>query len=254
MLAIPTYWVRPTQTLSATAGMHRFLWDMHYAPVAGMETEYPIAAVPHNTAPQPTAPWAMPGPYTAVLTANGKSYSQPITVKMDPRVKTPEIGLAQQFTLSYELYNQLITLAPTVEQAADMRKQLKEIRGKLQEGTLAAAVDHADQKLQELAGGGGGRRPGPGNEPPTLGGLRTRYAALFNIFQEADVTPSTQATAAVKELEQQLPPLLARWQAFKTQDLTALNVQLKRSNLPEIKIEAEVTTKPAASSQDKDEE
>jgi photosystem II stability/assembly factor-like uncharacterized protein len=252
MLAIPTYWVRPAQTLSAAVGMHRFLWDMHYAPIAGMETEYPISAVPHNTVPQPTAPWVMPGAYTVVLTANGKPYSQPITVKMDPRVRTPEAGLAQQFTLSYKLYNQLFTLAPTVEQAAIMRRQLKEIRGKLQEGTLAAAVDHADQKLQELAGGG--RRPGPGNEPPTLGGMRTRYAALFNIFQEADVTPSTQATAAVQELEQQLPPLLARWQAFKTQDMTALNVQLKRSNLPEIKIEAELTTNTAASSQDKDEQ
>jgi photosystem II stability/assembly factor-like uncharacterized protein len=252
-LAIPTYWVRPAQTLSASAGMHRFLWDMHYAPVAGMESEYPISAVPHNTAPQPTSPWVMPGQYAVVLTANGKSYSQPLTVKMDPRVKTPESGLTQQFALSYELYTQLVSLAPTVEQAGDMRKQLKEIRAKLKEGTLAAAVDQADQKLQALLGGGG-RRPGPGTEAPTLAGMRTRYAALFNVFQEADVAPSTQAAAGVKEIEQQLPPLLARWQAFKTQDLTALNAQLKRSNLPEVKIDAEVATKAAASSQDKDEE
>ena len=35
MLHIPTYWVRPPQTLSAEAGTHRFLWNMHYADVPG---------------------------------------------------------------------------------------------------------------------------------------------------------------------------------------------------------------------------
>ncbi|MGB9122533.1 MAG: glycoside hydrolase, partial [Candidatus Angelobacter sp.] len=104
MLNIPTYWVRPPQTLSAAAGAHRFLWDMHYPDVPGVEAEYPIAAIPHNTAPQPSGPWALPGQYTVVLTANGKSYSQPLTIKMDPRVKTPLAGLQQQFKLSTDLY------------------------------------------------------------------------------------------------------------------------------------------------------
>jgi hypothetical protein len=254
MLDIPTYWVRPPQALSAAAGVHRFLWDMHYAPLPGVESEYPIAAVPHNTAPQPTSPWVMPGQYTVVLTANGKSYSQPLTVKMDPRVKTPPAGLAQQFELSQELYAQLFTLAPAVEQANDARRQLKAIRQKLQEGTLAAAVDQIDAKLQTLVGGGG-RRPGAGTEAPTLAGMRTRYLALFNVFQEADVAPSTQAAAGVKEVSQQQPPLMARWEAIKSQDIPALNAQLKRSNLPEVKIEASVeATKATVSSRDKDEE
>ncbi len=254
MLDIPTYWVRPPQTLSAAPGTHRFLWDMHYAPVPGVESEYPIAAVPHNTVPQPTSPWVMPGEYTVVLTANGNSYSQPLTVKMDPRVKTPPAGLAQQFELSQQLYTQLLTLAPAVEQANDARRQLKLIRQKLQEGTLAAAVDQIDQKLQTLVGGGG-RRPGAGTDQPSLAGMRTRYLALFNVFQDADVAPSTQAAAGVKEIRQQLPPLLARWEAIKSQDLPALNAQLKQSNLPEVKLEATgEAAKAAVSSRDKDEE
>jgi hypothetical protein len=195
----------------------------------------------------------MPGDYTVVLTANGKSYSQPLTVKMDPRVKTSEEGLTQQFGLSYRLYNELLTFAPVVEQAGEMRKQLKQIRSKLNQGALATAVDQADEKLQALLGGGG-RRPGPGTEAPSLAGMRTRYLTLMRVFQEADVTPSTQAAAAVGELQQQMPPLLARWQAFTTQDLPALNAQLKRSNLPEVKVEAAVATRAAVSSQDKDEE
>ncbi|HKD45253.1 MAG TPA: glycoside hydrolase [Candidatus Angelobacter sp.] len=254
MLTIPAYWVRPPQTLSAAPGAHRFLWDMHYRPLQGVEAQYPIAAVPHNTAPEPTSPWVMPGQYTVILTANGKSYTQPLKVKMDPRVKTPQAVLARQFALSHDLYTQLLTLAPAVEQANQAHKQLQAVRQKLSEGTLAAAVDQLDQKLQALIGGAG-RRPGPGNEPATLGGMRTRYLALFNVLEEADVAPTTQATAALKELEQQLAPIMARWAAIKSEDLPALNAQLKQSNLPEIKVEAsQAAPKARVSSTDKDEE
>jgi hypothetical protein len=32
-LNIPDYWIRPQQLLSADAGSHRFLWDLHYTPL-----------------------------------------------------------------------------------------------------------------------------------------------------------------------------------------------------------------------------
>src|SRR5262249_31602423 len=75
-LPIPSHWLRPPQPLPAAAAMHRWLRAMHHPAVPGVEAEYPIAAVPHNTAPQPTSPWVLPGQYNVVLTANGKSYSQ----------------------------------------------------------------------------------------------------------------------------------------------------------------------------------
>ena len=42
-LSIPTYWVRPPQHLSNQPGFHRFMWDLHYAPVPGHQ-----ARVPHR--------------------------------------------------------------------------------------------------------------------------------------------------------------------------------------------------------------
>jgi photosystem II stability/assembly factor-like uncharacterized protein len=251
MLAIPKYWVRPPQTLSAADGMHRFLWDMHYPNVPAVEAEYPIAAIPHNTAPQPSGPWALPGQYTVVLTANGKSYSQPLTIKLDPRVKTPLAGLQQQFKLSNDLYTQLLTLSPAAEEAGALRKQLKDLQPRAT-GESLAAIKAFDQKLQTLAGGAT-RRPGAGAEPPTLGGLKTKFLTLFGVFQEADVAPSSQAAAAVAELQKQLPPLIDRWNAVKAQDLPALNKQLKDSNLPELKLESALAPARAVLSS-KDEE
>jgi hypothetical protein len=141
-----------------------------------------------------------------------------------------------------------------VEQANDARRQLRAIRQKLTEGTLAASVDQVEHKLETLVGAGG-RRPGAGTDQPSLAGMRTRYLALFNVFQEADVPPSTQAAAGVKEVTQQLRPLMTQWEAIKSHDLPALNSQLKQANLPEVTLkEIEMAAQATAASNDKDEE
>ncbi len=57
---IPAYWIRPQQILSAQAGPHRFIWDLHYQPL-NVPVSYPISAVTGNTAPSPTSPWVLPG-------------------------------------------------------------------------------------------------------------------------------------------------------------------------------------------------
>jgi photosystem II stability/assembly factor-like uncharacterized protein len=101
---VPAYWIRPQQLLSANAGAHRFMWDMHYQPL-NVSPSYPISATPMNTAPDPTSPWVMPGTYTARLTVDGKIYDQSFTVKMDPRIKTSIKDLRLQHDLSLTCYN-----------------------------------------------------------------------------------------------------------------------------------------------------
>ncbi|HKW45230.1 MAG TPA: hypothetical protein VJN22_06185, partial [Candidatus Eremiobacteraceae bacterium] len=48
-LRVPTYWVRQPQQLSAAAGMHRFVWDLHYPPPAATSFDYPISAIYQDT-------------------------------------------------------------------------------------------------------------------------------------------------------------------------------------------------------------
>ncbi len=52
-LNVPTYWIRPPQTLSNEAGMHRFVWDLRYAPPKSLQHEYPISAIYRNTPEEP---------------------------------------------------------------------------------------------------------------------------------------------------------------------------------------------------------
>ena len=87
-LNVPAYWIRPFARPSTTAGMHRFIWDLHAAPApaAGRRRggEYPISAIYQDT-PGAQGEWMPPGVYTVNLTVDGRAYTQPLTVKPDPR-------------------------------------------------------------------------------------------------------------------------------------------------------------------------
>ncbi|HVS82522.1 MAG TPA: hypothetical protein VHE60_12395 [Pyrinomonadaceae bacterium] len=241
MLAIPSYWVRPPQRLAGEPGMHRFLWDVHYAPVPGVKPDYPIAAVYRNTAPAATSPWAMPGKYTVVLTVNGKKYSQPMVVQMDPRLKTPTAVLADQFRLSKQLYDQWLALASITESVRAIRGRLTDLRTRAPEGDVKTQLNALSEKLQALAGAGG---PGPGGPAGaagaagrlTVASATARVRTLFNLVEEFDAAPTPQAVAAKTEVLKDSRSLQESWQAITSQDIPALNERLRAAGLPEIEI------------------
>src|SRR5205814_6719952 len=127
-LKIPSYWIRPFAALSSQRGIHRFLWDMHYTPIAGVEPEYPMSAVYRDTPPSPTSAWVVPGEYSVVLTAGGRSYTQRLTVKMDPRVKMSEKELQGQLALSQQLSELRATLEPIGKVFDSLVQQLTKLR------------------------------------------------------------------------------------------------------------------------------
>jgi len=239
-LAVPTYWVRPPQALSAAPGMHRWLWDMHYPPAPLSRANYPISAIFHDTAPAPTSPWVMPGNYTVKLIAGGKSYTQPLTVKMDPRVKTLPAGLLQQFTLSKQMYDGLVESAAAMEGLRSLRAQLKQTGERAGQSPVAQAISAFDKKAEALqgAGGGFGGRGAAATGPDTINSVRGSLTALLGLLQGADVAPTTQAVAAIADRSKAMTGLLTRWNALRSKELAALNAQLKQAGLPEIKIQA----------------
>jgi len=212
MAPVPVYWYRPPQRLATTAGMHRFLWDLHYQPlrIAGGRGGLPIAAVPHDTPPAPTSPWVAPGRYTVKLTVDGKSYTQPLTVKMDPRVTTPALGLSQQFTLSKQLYDGILAAQKAQQEIADARER----SAKALAERPALGKKLADLEGQAAGGVGGGRGAAP-SSPETLSSITGTLTQLMNLLQGADVTPTSQLISAVAERRAALNKLLAQWTSLK---------------------------------------
>lgn len=241
-LAIPPYWLRPPQKLAGGPGMHRFLWDLHYAPVPGEAPQYPIAAVYRNTAPAPTSPWAMPGKYKVVLTVGGKSYEQPLTVVMDPRVKTSNADLLEQFRLSKQLYDEWLKLDSISLRLRRMREQIAELQTRAPAGDLKAHINALAEKLQSFSGTTGGPGGGPGGVGPAAGaGPRItpasatgRVRTLFNLIQNVDLAPTSQVVAAVPDVLKDSRTVQENWQSLRSQDISALNVELRAARLPEI--------------------
>ena len=115
-LNIPAFW-RPTpEPLSAAAGMHRWVWDLRPAPTAERPARGAAARAGAPAGATPTGPAGaagggaagagglgggggggggfgrftppvLPGTYTVKLTVGGKTYTQPLVVKMDPRAR-----------------------------------------------------------------------------------------------------------------------------------------------------------------------
>jgi hypothetical protein len=222
--ALPLYWPAPPQTLKTSVGMHRFAWDMHYAPTPGVVTGRggggANGAVPHRTYPSMAAPWVPPGVYVVRLTVGDQSQSQPITIKMDPRVKiTPAVQ--QIFTLTVQMEN-------AANRAAAAQKEARGMIEKLKARQQSANDDALLKKLEEIApveaaapdaGGGFGGGFGPAADrppgPANLTNIGARLVASVMTMQGSEMPPTAAQLEACKKQSAAFTALMAKWAALK---------------------------------------
>lgn len=233
---IPMYWVRPTQILSAQAGMHRFVWDLHYPPPEALEHEFPISAIVHNTPLHPLGVRALPGSYIVKLTVDGKGYTQPLTVKMDPRIQTPLDDLRKQHEMEMGAVAGMDESYEALEQVKSVRDQIKELMPKVSgKERLAKALGALDTQCAELEGAT--QRsffgvPPSGKRPENLSTLNQHFATILAVADSADAAPTMQATVAYTELQESSNALHKHWSLLRERDILDLNGELKAAGLP----------------------
>jgi hypothetical protein len=138
----PDYWLRPHQPLAAKAGFHRFVWDLRHERPAVTSFTYPIAAIAGRTPRVPLGSWIPPGQYTVRLTVDGKSLTQPLTVKMDPRVKATAAEVSLQYETSRAIDAALRQIAARLTQTPANREVLVRVQGQLTQ--LFGIVEQSD--------------------------------------------------------------------------------------------------------------
>jgi len=107
----------------------------------------------------------MPGTYTVRLTVDGKEYTQQLTIRMDPRIKTSFPDLQLQHDLSLMCYS-----------------NIKKCKSVLTE--IAAKNDSSlDKTVSEFTT------------------LEDTFITLHNLLQESDMPPTVQMITEVKEAE-----------------------------------------------------
>jgi hypothetical protein len=230
---LPLYWPAPPDVLKTAAGMHRFSWDMHYDPIpggggGGRGGGGGGGAVPHRTYPGVNSPWVPPGNYTVRLTVNGKSMTEPIVVKLDPRVKmTPEVE--QIFTLTTRMEDNA-----RIAQVAykDARALIAKIKARRQ----SAGNDAMLKQMEEFAppepvepaggrgrggrgGGGGGGGFGAAAEftvtPANLRTIAGQMIAAVQAMQGAEMAPTAAQLLACNQQQAAYSAVMAKWAALK---------------------------------------
>jgi hypothetical protein len=234
---IPLYWVRSFRQLSTAAGMHRWLWRLRYAAPSSARHEYPIAAIPRDTPRLPLGPTALPGTYTVRLTVDGKSLTAPLTVKMDPRVKTSLAGLQKKFQAETRLASVMTQTNQALSEGASIRAQLDKLNASAS-NDVKNAVTEFDKKLVQVLGARGGFSAPPATEV-TLSRVNSDAGTLYQEVWQVDAEPTAAQDAALSATEHASIDVMKRWNDFRENDLPGLNRLLRAAQIQEVHAEAD---------------
>jgi photosystem II stability/assembly factor-like uncharacterized protein len=224
---IQKYWLPKFAPLPKSAGMHRFVWDLRYAPPTAMRHEYDMTAIiGSGTVLMPQGPLVLPGEYEVALKVGDQTYKSTLTVEMDPRVKVARADLAKQFELEQKVDAALTKATDTAQAIAKVREQLKGVKTSLSAKPDAKAllqtVDELDQRAEKIQGNPQAEWP---QTPGGLIGVDGALGMLAVAAGSADSAPTATSLAAFEENAKQLNDLLTQWQSLQ-KDLTQLNEKL----------------------------
>jgi len=229
---IPLDWLREPHSLPASAGMHRWVWDLHCETPESTEHEYPISAVPHDTPRTPLGPLALPGQYTARLTVNGRSYTASFAVKIDPRVKASPADLEEQFRLQTRLSSDMTGSSMAVRQARSVHEQLQKLSEQTS-GALNASIKELEKRVSAILDGSE-NPPDGSSAKPSLNSVNGNINALYKSLDGGDAKPTRAQAGSSVEAEHDLALVMEQWEELRTTDLPTINRQLRDANLPEI--------------------
>ena len=229
-LPIPPYWPLLPTTLSADAGLHRWVWDLHYTAPDSLRHSYPISASPHRTVRQPRGPGALPGQYQVRLTAGSQVLTASLTVTMDPRVKTTAADWQRRFELQARLATVMSRSAQVIRHLRSLLEQIDAIAKEPRAPAPELAALKA--KLQPLLDAPAG--PAGAEDESALTGIHNETGELYNSFESADAAPTKAQSVVAANLAEEFQETFERWEKRLKTDLPDLNRRLKAAGLAEL--------------------
>ncbi|HET7370313.1 MAG TPA: glycosyl hydrolase, partial [Gammaproteobacteria bacterium] len=216
---------RYVPSLPAGAGMHRFVWDLHYA------LPEPIPGAVYDMG-GPVAPLVLPGSYMLELKVDGRTYTRTLTVKLDPRVDVSMNDLRKHFDLMMKLQHDLAGNHRVVNQVRALRARVQAVRRQLAADPQAASVTwQLDAALDDVGGVLWQRHAKAAlamlNYPARL---NSKLAYLQRTLSRADAAPTKQAYAVYRQLHKTLETVLHRWRDVQQHEVVALNRLIREAD------------------------
>ena len=216
--------------LPADAGLNRFVWDLRYegatpvphAPLWGGGTE---------------GPEAVPGKYSVRLTVLGKSYTAPLEIVPDPRLKLGADDLAKQFDLLIKIRDKVTEVDDAIIEIRDLREQIKAVDKRLKNDprgkTVAESGKALDKKMTEVEEALIQTKAKSGQDVLNFPvRLNNHLAALGGVVESADTAPTAQSYEVFDMLTKQVDEQLGKWRGIVAGDVAGYNNLVKQQDVP----------------------
>jgi photosystem II stability/assembly factor-like uncharacterized protein len=227
------------RALSSEAGLNRFVWDLQYEE---------SSRVPHSPlwGGNTDGPVALPGNYQVKLTVQGKSYTAPLEIKPDPRVKAAQADLEKQFDLRLKIRDRVTQVHDTINEIRDIRAQInalnKRLEGQPQAKAVAEAGKQLDKKMTEveevLVQTKAKSNQDVLNYPIRLNNY---LVALGRVVESAGGAPTQASYDVFNMLSRQLDEQMAKWREILNTDVPVYDAAVKNQNVPAV-----ILAKPSA--------
>ena len=195
-------------TFTVHAGQNRFTWDLEYPEATpktqGEGTYFGVYS----------GPMALPGSYRVRLSAGNWDATQPLTVKMDPRVRNAGVtkeDLEAQFALNRDILDAIGTARAAAYAIDSVRTRLRTAveNGQRDQATAQSTLDRLDALHAKLATSTEGSYP-----PPKL---IDQLEYLYYMTSAADQNPGSDAPARFQTLDKRLSDIRAEWKQLRGQ-------------------------------------
>ncbi|HVT12649.1 MAG TPA: hypothetical protein VHE55_10310 [Fimbriimonadaceae bacterium] len=241
---VPDFWVEVPKPMPTDLGTNRINWDLRYDNPPSFNHSYEINANPGETPASPQGPLVLPGEYTVKLIVDGKTYTQTLTVKNDPRSPASPSDLRAQHELQMKLYDAAQEAWTGYEEVAAMKDLVAEVGKSKPADDLEKAATDFETKLSAIEGNTGGRRGFGGggfggfgrnaNASPSFTMVLGQLTRQLDTADSGDMAPSEAYRKACEEACNQLKKASADWKAVNTKDLAAFNAVMAKYSLKPI--------------------
>ena len=230
----PNFWIAPAFSLPALAGTNRTHWDLRYDDPPAMVHTFEINANPGMTPPSPQGPLAIPGVYTLKLTVDGKSYTQTVTVRGDPRSPASPAALVAQHDFQMKIADGIRQSYEGWRLAGALRSALQAAipSGAAQIAELSSAATLLSAQLDTVGGLDTARARPRGTQPrgtPSFRALNSALVGQLNLQETGDIAPTPAMIAGYTKTCTDLAAAITTWQRLASTNLAEFNTALTRA-------------------------
>jgi photosystem II stability/assembly factor-like uncharacterized protein len=214
-VAVAERWFPSPQGLDTKPGMHRFIWDLTWSKTNANpeenEDDFEAGGL-HG-------PRVVPGTYTARLTVDGKTFTQPLTVTMDPRSAATSSELEQQYRLGKQMFLETVAVRKTLDDIHSVQAQLIAASDKQKtQPTVGNSSAQAQEAIKKILVGSGSLS----GDEQGLEAASNGITAALRVVEGGDRAVPSQAIALFEESDRAAKLRLEEWSRMREALLSQL--------------------------------